>query len=149
MHIRAIDLHDLDSLLPLFDAYRQFYRQESDLIGAKEFLYNRVVNNEAIVFGAFVDDQIVGFTLLYPLFSSVRMKPIFLLNDFFVHPDVRNKAIGKNLLYHVQEYAKSKKYAGVLLETEKTNDIGNHLYPAMGFQLESETNFYFWKNISS
>ncbi|MBP6795894.1 MAG: GNAT family N-acetyltransferase [Saprospiraceae bacterium] len=149
MYIRVIDLHDLDSLLPLFDAYRQFYRKESDLIGAKEFLHNRVENNEAIVFGAFVDDFLVGFTLLYPLFSSVRMKPIFLLNDLFVHPDARNKAIGKNLLRHAQEYAKSKNYAGVLLETEKTNDIGNHLYPAMGFQLESETNFYFWENISS
>lgn len=148
MLIRELNERDIEMLLPLFDGYRKFYRKESDPEGAREFLNNRFVKKEAVVFGAFLEKQLVGFTLLYPLFSSVRMKPIYLLNDLFVAMEVRNQSIGKELLQHAQDYAKEKKYAGVMLETEKSNEIGNHLYPLMGFHLESGSNFYFWENIN-
>lgn len=148
MFIKELNEGDIELLLPLFDGYRKFYRKESDPEGAREFLHSRFVKKEAVVFGAFAEKQLVGFTLLYPLFSSMRLKPIYLLNDLFVAPEVRNQAIGKKLLLHAQEYAREKKYAGVMLETEKSNDIGNHLYPSMNFHLESGSNFYFWENIN-
>ena len=148
MLIKELNDYNIELLLPLFDDYRKFYRKKSDLDGAREFLYDRIVKKEAVVFAAFAGNQMVGFTVLYPLFSSVRMKPIYLLNDLFVTPEARNQAIGKKLILHAQEYAREKKYAGVMLETEKSNDIGNHLYPSMGFHLESGSNFYFWDNIN-
>ena len=36
--------------------------------------------------------------------------------------------------------------AGLLLETEKANRIGNKLYPSAGFSLYDQTNFYWWEN---
>jgi ribosomal protein S18 acetylase RimI-like enzyme len=148
MLIKELNESDVGILLPLFEGYRKFYRNESDPEGARLFLFTRMIKREAVVFGAFAENKLLGFTLLYPLFSSVRMKPIYLLNDLFVSPEVRNQAIGKKLLLHAQEYARVKKYAGLMLETEKSNDIGNHLYPTMGFHLETGSNFYFWENIN-
>jgi ribosomal protein S18 acetylase RimI-like enzyme len=34
---------------------------------------------------------------------------------------------------------------GLVLETAKTNIIGNALYPKTGFQLDIEHNYYFWE----
>ena len=37
--------------------------------------------------------------------------------------------------------------AGVTLQTDLTNDIGNQLYPKMGFDLENTYyNYYGWDN---
>ena len=33
---------------------------------------------------------------------------------------------------------------GLLLETEKTNLIGNQLYPRTGFEVDNEHNYYNW-----
>ncbi len=148
MQIIRLELKDLEDLVPLFDAYRQFYRKDSDQIGAEHFLRKRMERKEAIFIGAKSNERLCGFVTLYSLFSSVRMKPVFLLNDLFVDPVFRNQSIGKLLLSHAQDLAIEKKCAGILLETEKTNDAGNHLYPSVGFNLEAGSNFYFWTNQS-
>ena len=49
--IRRASIQDLDRLVPLLDAYRQFYGQPSDLIIARQFLGDRLTRNESIVLG--------------------------------------------------------------------------------------------------
>jgi GNAT superfamily N-acetyltransferase len=144
--IRSLGLPDIQALVPLFDAYRQFYRQPQDRIAAEKFIRERLKQSEAVIYGYFNNDQLVGFTLLYPLFSSVRMKPFYLLNDLFVLPEFRNNQVGSALLRHCQSIARSKNHAGIMLETEITNEIGNHVYPAVGFEKIDTSNFYFWEN---
>jgi ribosomal protein S18 acetylase RimI-like enzyme len=68
------------------------------------------------------------------------------LNDLFVVPEARNKNVGKALLRYCQQLARDNNQAGIQLETDKTNEIGNHLYPLTGFELISHANFYFWEN---
>ena len=148
MQIIEVNITHLDEVLPLFDAYRVWYRKESDLEGGRSFLAGRIMQKESIIYLAKDEDgKAVGFTQAYPLFSSTRMKRLWLLNDLFVHPDYRGQGISKQLIGAVQWLAKRTNAAGVLLETEKTNDIGNQLYPRTGFELE-QNNFYFWTNRS-
>ncbi|MGH8426671.1 MAG: hypothetical protein ACRES7_01640 [Gammaproteobacteria bacterium] len=82
--IRRAELSDLDALAPLFDAYRSFYGRKSDLYGARTFLEERLQREESIIFLAELDSQPAGFTQLYPLFSSVNMSRIWILNDLYV-----------------------------------------------------------------
>lgn len=145
-NIRRLTTDDVPALVPLFDAYRQFYRQAADRLSATAFLYDRIMHNEAFVYGYFEGDQLAGFTLLYPMFSSVRMKPFYLLNDLFVLPEYRNAHIGRALLDYCKSIAKNENLAGIMLETEKSNQVGNHLYPGAGFQFNADSNFYFWEN---
>ena len=133
---------DLDVLTQLFDAYRVFYGKSSDQAGARVFLEARLRNNESIAYLAFEDGVAVAFTQLYPLFSSTRMKPVWLLNDLFVAPEHRGKGISKQLLERAKQLARDTGACEVMLETAKTNDIGNQLYPSAGFELGTDVNWY-------
>ena len=142
---RAQEAH-LDDLAQLFDAYRVFYKKESDLAGAKLFLSDRMQQKESIIFVALLDKEVVGFTQLYPLFSSTNMAALWLLNDLYVAKEHRGKHISKGLIKAAQEHCKITKANGISLETEKNNVPGNALYPKMGFALDQEHNYYFWEN---
>ena len=136
----------LNELVQLFDAYCMFYKKESNLEGAKRFLSKRMQQKESIIFVALLEEKLVGFTQLYPLFSSTNMMPIWLLNDLFVAKEHRGKQISKGLIKAAQEQCKITKANGISLETEKNNIPGNALYPKMGFTLDQEHNFYYWEN---
>lgn len=144
INIREATLNDLDALAKLFDSYRLFYRKPSDIAGAKEFLHQRITQKESILFIA-EEKEAVAFAQLYPLFSSTRMKRLWLLNDLFVHPDFRRKGIAKLLISTCLQLVQETNACGVMLETERDNIIANQLYPRVGFQL-IESNFYFREN---
>jgi len=144
MEIAKASLADLDGLVNLFDQYRVWYRKTSDLEKATDFLKSRLANGDSEIFIAKNDaGELVGFTQCYPLFSSTRMQRMWLLNDLFVEPSCRGQGTSKALINAAKDLARSTEAAGILLETEKSNEIGNQLYPRTGFHLE-ENNFYFW-----
>ena len=144
MNIRKATMDDMIGLVKLFDAYRVFYKQESDLKGAAEFLTDRLTFKDSEIFVASQDDELLGFVQLYPRFSSTQLKRTWLLNDLFVSLEARGKNIGVRLIERAKVLAYSTKAVGLLLETEKTNHIGNKLYPKTGFTLDKLHNYYYW-----
>ena len=92
--VREAQSGDLEPLARLFDEYRQFYEQASDLEGARRFLAERGSRHESVVFLAIdsVSGTAVGFTQLYPSFSSISMKRVWILNDLYVREEYRNRA---------------------------------------------------------
>ena len=146
IEIKRAHEQNLNELSLLFDAYRVFYRKASDIAGAKNFLRDRMEKKESVLFVALLQNEIVGFTQLYPLFSSTNMAPLWLLNDLYVAKAHRGKHISKGLIKAAQEHCKITKAKGLSLETEKNNVPGNALYPKMGFELDQEHNFYYWEN---
>ena len=121
MTIRQATIDDLDQLSILFAQYRVFYEQPFDPDAAKQFLEERLTREESIVFIATENEQHVGFTQLYPSFSSVGMKKIWILNDLFVSADHRQKGIAKSLINHVIEYSKATGRKKVALSTAYDN----------------------------
>ena len=145
MNYRKATINDLNQLTELFNSYRVFYRKEADFNGAKAFIAERIENNESVIFVAENETkELTGFVQLYPLFSSTRMKKLWLLNDLFVNPNFRSKGISINLIEKAKELVKETNACGMFLETEKINDIGNNLYPKTGFILNKGSNFYEW-----
>ncbi|AEE18177.1 GNAT family N-acetyltransferase [Dokdonia sp. 4H-3-7-5] len=145
MHIRKATLQDLDIITPLFDGYRQFYRQASDLEGASLFLTERLSHNESTILIAFHDSEeteAVGFTQLYPLFSSVSMERMLLLNDLYIIPTHRGKGIGTLLINSAKELCTSSHQKGIVLQTETTNPA-QQLYERLGFNKDPDLH-YFW-----
>lgn len=143
--IKRATLDDLESIAPLFDAYRVFYRKESDLEAASTFIKERITESESIIYLAFSGNEAVGFTQLYPIFSSTRLKRVWLLNDLYVDKNHRGKGISKMLLERSKRLTIDTDAAAVILETEKSNTIGNQLYPFAGFTLEDDVNHYYWE----
>ncbi len=132
---------DLDTLVPLFDAYRQFYDKASDPEGAKAFLHARLVAGESVAFIARFDGRAVGFTQLYPFFSSTRMARLWLLNDLFVSESTRDKGVGAALLDAAREYAASTGACELILETANENPA-RRLYERKGYRHVTEFAFY-------
>jgi GNAT superfamily N-acetyltransferase len=143
-NIRKATLQDLETLAVLFDQYRVFYKKESDLNAAKDFLQARMQGKESTIFVALQDSTIVGFVQLYPRFSSTQMKRLWLLNDLFVLEIQRGKGFSVLLLETCKQLCIETGACGLILETAKDNDIGNKLYPKTGFVLDTIHNFYSW-----
>lgn len=144
VHIRQATIADVKALAELFDQYRIFYQKQSDIDGAIEFLEARIENNESVIYVAEEDGHLLGFIQLYPLFSSTNMKRLWLLNDLFVDEPQRGKGISVMLIEQAKELCRATNAHGMMLETAKTNNIGNQLYPRTGFTLDTEHNYYTW-----
>ena len=134
--IRKATIYDLDQLTNLFNQYLVFYKKPSNFEKHKSFLKERIENNEAIIFIAF-DDEIkekaIGFTLIYPTFSSILLSKILILNDLYVDVTIRNNKIGEKLILKTVELAKELDVKLVRLRTAKNNAIAQGLYQKMGF----------------
>jgi ribosomal protein S18 acetylase RimI-like enzyme len=143
MIIQKATINDLDSLTELFDLYRVFYEQGSDLEGVREFLEVRIMNDESVVFIARDEDNPVGFVQLYPSFSSVRMKRSWILNDLYVKEQFRGNGAGAKLIHKAIQFAKETGAKGVSLETGNENINAQRLYEKIGFERESNYFYYF------
>ena len=131
--VRKAESADLDSLAILFDGYRQFYKQGADLVAARQFLLARMENAESTIFIAEIGDKPVGFTQLYPSFSSVRLGRVFVLNDLFVAPEARGTGAGGALLDAAAVYARDEAAIGLSLRTAIDNETAQRLYEANGW----------------
>ncbi len=145
INIAQASIKHLDQLAILYDKYRVFYQNTSDVDGAKDFLRERMEANESVIFVSLDEGNVMtGFTQLYPLFSSTRMKKLWLLNDLFVDNNYRGKGISLALIDKAKDLCKQTGACGLTLETAKSNEIGNNLYPRTGFVLDQDHNFYSW-----
>ncbi len=140
LSITHATMNDLDTLVPLFDAYRQFYEQPSDPGGAQKYLHERLVDGEAVVFLAWDEQEAVGFTLLYPTYTSVSMRFFWVLNDLYVKPEARKQGIGRALLERAKAHGRETGAQRLQLRTAITNTTAQKVYEAHGWQ--RDTVFY-------
>ena len=144
--IRRAAVEDVDRLAPLFDAYRQFYQQPADLPLAQRFLTDRLSHNEAVVFLAETAGtsapETCGFTQLYPLFSSVACRPIWILSDLFVVRSFRRGGVGRRLMEVAHAFARDQGAATVELDTAHTNTTAQALYESLGYRHDLEFRHY-------
>ncbi len=146
--IRRAEATDADVALaaPLFDAYRQFYDQPSDPELASEFLAARLWAEDSVVFLALESAdsrEALGFAQLYPSWTSVAARPIWILNDLFVAPAARGRGVGHALLERCRQLAVETGAARLALETLAGNTGAQLLYESLGWHCENDgSRFY-------
>ncbi|THF83364.1 MAG: GNAT family N-acetyltransferase [Sulfitobacter sp. SK025] len=139
---RQACLDDLDAITPLFDAYRVFYGQASDPGKARSFLIDRFVNQQSIVFVSEISEKAVGFTQLYPSYSSVHCARILVLNDLFVSPDARGRGVAQDLLKTATKYAERIGAIRLTLITANGNAVAQSLYEKCGWNRDTAFRTY-------
>ncbi len=137
VEIRQATVSDLDVIVPLFDAYRRFYRLPSETERTRAFLLDRFANSQSAIFLAFADTAAVGLAQLYPSFSSASMARILILNDLFVAPDARRLGAGSALLQAVAEYGRHVGAVRLVLSTELVNTTAQSLYEKTGWKRDT------------
>lgn len=135
--IRRATVADLDAVAPLFDAYRRFYGQPGDVPRARAFLAERMQAGESVVLLAKRDGTAVGFTQLYPMFSSVRTARMWVLNDLYVDADARRDGVARALLDAAAAFSRGDGAVRIVLETSVDNAAARALYRSAGWQEES------------
>jgi len=136
--VRQAVLSDVEVLAPLFDGYRQFYGRPSDIRAAREFLLARFNHGESILFIAHEGSTPIGFTQLFPSFSSVSLARVFVLNDLFVSAPARRKGVASKLMSAALEFAKSLGAVRVSLSTAATNETAQALYESAGWKRDAQ-----------
>lgn len=126
-------LNNLEQVLSLFHKYREFYQVDYKPLEAENFLRERITKEQSKIFLVLDDDRPVGFTQLYPSFSSLSLKPVWILNDLYVEEQYRKKGIGKMLLDAAKNFALQTKSKGLTLTTGIENTVAQSLYEKYGF----------------
>ncbi len=126
----------IEQLVALFDDYRQFYAQPSDPAAAREFLAARLAREESVIFLALRGEIGLGFTQLYPSFSSVSLQRLWILSDLFVAPHGRRQGIAAALLERARALAIETDSKELVLETALDNTSARRLYERLGWRRE-------------
>ncbi|CAG7651596.1 hypothetical protein PAESOLCIP111_06348 [Paenibacillus solanacearum] len=145
LQIERALLQDVAHLAPLFDRYRQFYGQTSDLDGAEAFLHDNVQLDRSVIYFVYANERSRphGFTQLYPTLSSVSMRRLWVLNDLYVEAGLRKQGTGRALLEAARKHAAGTGAKGLELATAADNVTAQRLYEAAGYQKEVEFLHYF------
>ncbi len=138
VNIKRAGVEDAAIIAPLFDAYRIFYGQASDVAAAEKFIKERLLSNESVIFLAFEDKEAIAFTQLYPIFTSVGMQRAWLLNDLFVYENARGKGIAMMLLESAKQHGRSTNSKWLMLQTHHDNYIAHALYQRNGWIKEND-----------
>ncbi len=140
----------LEEVSALFDRYRMFYQQPSDLDNARLFIRDRLQKGDSKIFLAInlpaarqsQREQVTGFTQLYPSFSSVSMKPIWILNDLFVAEDYRQQGVAKLLIGAAANFARETGAVRIALSTQISNITAQSLYESLGYVQDEDFYHY-------
>ncbi len=138
MNITKAEITDLDALVVLFNDYRIFYEQESELTAAKDFLSARLINDDSVILIAKDDaGKALGFTQCYPTFCSIQMKPRWILHDLFVAKEARRQGVAEMLMQATEALAKETGRYNISLETANDNYPGQNLYEKLGYERDT------------
>ncbi|WP_449537701.1 GNAT family N-acetyltransferase [Ferdinandcohnia sp. Marseille-Q9671] len=142
MEIYQAGIEDVEEVSQLFNLYRIFYQQKSDVDGAKLYIRERLENSESVIFVIKDEQKYVGFTQLYPTFSSISMKKAWILNDLFVSEEARKQGVGEMLLQAAKEYAIETGAKSISLSTAPDNHSAQRLYERNGYIQDSQFYHY-------
>ncbi|MBP3964121.1 GNAT family N-acetyltransferase [Paenibacillus sp. DLE-14] len=140
-------MQDLPELAVLFDQYRQFYGQSADLEGALQFLKERFIHRQSVIIVvAKSNGQLIGFTQLYPTFSSISMQRSWILNDLYVSEAFRSVGAGQLLLDAAKQYGEQTEAKGIELSTAIDNKAAQRLYERNGYE-KDEAYFHYYRKL--
>ncbi|REB07284.1 GNAT family N-acetyltransferase [Sporosarcina sp. BI001-red] len=138
MEIYQATIEDLEGVSKLFNSYRMFYEKTSDLEGARIYIKERLENKDSVILVVKKDQKYLGFTQLYPTFSSISMKTAWILNDLYIDSDARKQGIGEMLLHKAKDFAIETSAKSISLSTALDNLSAQRLYEKNGYVRDSE-----------
>ena len=139
MKVIHATVEHVEVVAPLFDLYRQFYKYAPDLEGARRFIAERLKNEESVIFLALDESgEALGFTQLYPSFSSTTMQPLWILNDLYVRSDCRKSGVASALMERARKFGIETGAVELMLETAVDNSTAQRLYEKLGWHRDKE-----------
>lgn len=145
MRIIQASLEHLDLIAPLFVKYREFYGELPFPDSSRAFLEKRLRRKESVIYLALPDDddkRLLGFCQLYPSYSSLSLKRVWILNEIYVAEDARRQLVADHLLKTAKKMAKDTQAVRMRVSTSANNDVAQKTYESIGFREDNEFKNY-------
>jgi ribosomal protein S18 acetylase RimI-like enzyme len=145
MRIIQASLEHLDLIAPLFVKYREFYGELPFPDSSRAFLEKRLRRQESVIYLALPDDdddRLLGFCQLYPSYSSLSLKRVWILNDIYVAEDARRQLVADHLLKTAKKMARDTHAVRMRVSTSANNDVAQKTYESIGFREDNEFKNY-------
>lgn len=144
MRIIEATLEHLDLLSPLFVKYREFYGEMAYPEASRDFLEKRISRGESVIYLALAndDDRALGFCQLYPSFSSLSLKPVWILNDIYVAEESRRQLVADHLMKHARKMARDTQAIRMRVATSSNNLVAHKVYESIGFKEDTQFKNY-------
>lgn len=132
---------DAKEIAELFDQYRQFYEQPTDIKLARKFIRDNLRKERStVIIARDKNGSALGFTQLYPGWCSVAAAPLWTLYDLYVCDQARQRGVGRELMSAALKLAKKNGACRIDLETAIDNHSAQALYEDLGYV--RDTHFY-------
>ncbi|WP_027896177.1 GNAT family N-acetyltransferase [Zestomonas thermotolerans] len=149
MPVRTATVADLDALAELFVGYLAFYQVPKPAEAIRAFLGERLERGDSALFIARDEaGRAQGFVQIYPLFSSLELRPAWLVSDLFVQPWARRRGVATALMSAARAHAEASGACGLQLETARSNRAGQALYERLGY-VRDEVFLTYWLSLAS
>ena len=135
--IRAKKNH-IESVSILFNLYRQFYKYEKNLNDSQKYIYQRIINNESIIFICTKNEKILAFVQLYETFDSLNLDKKLILYDLYVLEKYRKLGIARKLMNKSKDFAINNNFSRIELSTAKDNYNAQKLYESLDYIRDNE-----------
>lgn len=145
MRIVKATLEHLDLLTPLFVKYREFYGELPYPDSSRSFLEKRLRREESVIYLALADDddkKVMGFCQLYPSYSSLSLKRVWILNDIYVAEDARRQLVADHLMRSAKKMAKESQAVRMRVSTSSNNEVAQKVYESIGFREDTQFKNY-------
>ncbi|RAU42433.1 MULTISPECIES: GNAT family N-acetyltransferase [unclassified Pseudomonas] len=145
MRIIKATLEHLDLLTPLFVRYREFYGELPFPDSSRDFLEKRLKREESVIYLAFPDDddsRLLGFCQLYPSYSSLSLKRVWILNDIYVTEDARRQLVADHLMQTAKKMARETQAVRMRVSTSANNEVAQKVYESIGFREDTQFKNY-------
>jgi ribosomal protein S18 acetylase RimI-like enzyme len=145
MRIIKATLEHLDLLAPLFVKYREFYGELPYPDSSRDFLEKRLTRDESVIYLAMpIDDdkKVLGFCQLYPSYSSLSLKRVWILNDIYVAEDARRQLVADHLMRAAKKMAKDTQAVRMRVSTSANNEVAQKVYESIGFREDTQFKNY-------
>ena len=133
LQIKIAQPDDFEKIGEVFNLYRQFYEKESNIEACKNYIHERLINNEAQIFYIENEKECMGITQLYTTFDSLELSKKIILYDLYVRSEYRNKGIGRMLMNAAKSFAEKKGVTSIELSTSINNKNAQSLYESLEF----------------
>jgi ribosomal protein S18 acetylase RimI-like enzyme len=145
MRIIQATLEHLDLLTPLFVKYREFYGELPFPDSSRTFLEKRLRREESVIYLALHDEddsKLLGFCQLYPSYSSLSLKRVWILNDIYVAEDARRQLVADHLIQKAKKMARETQAVRMRVSTSANNDVAQKVYESIGFREDTQFKNY-------
>ena len=115
---------------------------KSNIDSCREFLSARLSKKDSIIYLASLSNNPAGFIQIYPSYSSVAMKPSWILNDLFIENSCRKLGCARLLMKHVETEAAKLDIYSIKLATAIDNRAAQNLYRSVGYKKISQFDNY-------